>query len=287
MTGGYPRPTLTLFNIGLYDSKGQSLARLSASEWQTWAPPPSAPTLIPLDKVLARSLAHAGANAYTAADGSAYGQHPLSGSRCLLEVQMKRQDTGPQESLGWGVCPLLSPPYYSEANSNPSNPSNPPLCVANNAWKTVMRKGLSDPNCSLKDIPDTEECLGGAFFLVRIVDVDELGTASSWSLHDAHTEMLLTTEDEVASFYTTSPPYSGGGGEGGGAAAAAIGPEVEAGAGVPGTASGARASRSATPSSTTALPTLHEEAGGGKAGSVHPSRAVSAAAEHRPSTVQV
>lgn len=179
----------SLFRIalGLFDKNGGNLVRLTASQWQNW----SAVTgndkqegpLQHMNELLTRTLKLSDCKI------------DLANARCLLELQSKDKIDGEQKWIGWSVLPLVRSTTGNNAAINTTVSKND-VVLYNNAWRTVLRKSLSDPA-----VPDLyarpQSAAYEAWFLLRVVDTSVKTQASSWTL----AESSFRSEKQAMSFY--------------------------------------------------------------------------------------
>jgi hypothetical protein len=126
----------------------------------------------------------------------------LLGLKCLVELQIKETETSPSQPIGFASVPLftsngqslpqpiLQPPMsrqslkvggssFQTIDNNPIDVSQ--VVLKNNFWKGPIRKGISDPVSDPTVAPKTEDLLcPNAFFLLRMVDVNEFLRAANW-----------------------------------------------------------------------------------------------------------
>eukprot|EP01040_Poterioochromonas_malhamensis_P003161 gene3161-3369_t len=218
--------------IGIYDAQGKSLARLIATPWLPWSTSPitelpssagsssgRGDNLIALEVLKAVIL-----QSLKVSDLLSGNPTPeyLLGVKCLLELQVKDENAATdqkQQSLGYAVLPLFSVSkddkrrdsrnslFAADDKAPSSKPASasmkgttPSAVLRNNAWKAVFRKGISDPLTDANTPPKLTDLVApgnGAYFIVRIVDNNELLRASNWKVL-IQRQMGL---DEIQKFY--------------------------------------------------------------------------------------
>lgn len=177
--------------LGLYDSTGKGIGKLTASSWNTWSAQGIGVTSVEvLPSNLFRSLS---ANEWNDM------KENKAGLRALIELQVKDNDNNSTaRGVGWASVLL-----FTSGNGDE-------LAVNNNCWAVTMRKGLSDPAADPLTPPITTDSNNNGKFLVRIIENREINRATAWTLTAAMTMSTVPTLLTLYSDYLKQTAQSGG-----------------------------------------------------------------------------
>ncbi len=187
-SGGYYRVAL-----GVYDKAGKSVVRLIATEWQPWSNAPNAANTAVsvqyLDSIVMRTIKQPSTT--------------TPGSNAVTR-QTRENEGAPQKTMAWAVLALTNSSGSLDSNmstfaaaptsvTSRNNNSSSSVNVANNAWRGILRTGISDPLCDpIAALSFSDNYLENSFVLLRIVDSADSVRATGWSLQDVEDLKNLT-----------------------------------------------------------------------------------------------
>jgi hypothetical protein len=145
--------------VGIYDAKGKSVARLTASEWQPWDI--SKNENDPLNSI---QYLNSGVKRIVKQNEKELGD----GFKCMIEIQTKADTGNAIKSIGFAIVSVIV--IENEENK---------LFLKNGMWKLAIRKGIADPLCDPMVFSSEETIIG--YILLRVGDYSDAVRVSSWS----------------------------------------------------------------------------------------------------------
>jgi len=162
--------------VGTFDRKGTVLSKLKASEW---ADP------LPRNSLTGNKIVYLNDPFRKSIDN---GPELNPFTKLLLELQV-RSSVNIQNAMGWCIMNISTDAQGRVGYDH----------FANGLWRLPIRVGISDPKVDPNSLLDTDM----GFILLRIVEVNDINTAESWSPVNEG----LNSEDDVNSVYMTPGNY--------------------------------------------------------------------------------
>ena len=181
--------------LGIFDSFGKSVVRLSASSWELLQDNSNIISnnnsgnnnnnnenvLIELDTNLKRMISKINPSMH-------------STLRCLLELQM-RSEGGGQVAMGWNVFPIFVTVKQGILYAQVGLDRQTDIFLNNGLWRSPLRKGSADPKSPFSEITEANRAAG--FILLRIIESKNSNISSRWKMKQSR----VITEANIMSIY--------------------------------------------------------------------------------------